>query len=828
MPTYDEVMKAASDADAQGHVEDAKNLLTIAKGMQQPQAEAGKPASAANPQSPQMSEGQGAQPDPSVRQEQPKATLAEAGKEVAKDTGIGAAVGAIAPELTMGAGAAIGMVPGLQPLGAAIFTGGEMMRGARIASMVLGAGQAALSSTAGQVAKATGATKGEQTGIELATGIAGPAVAGKVIELAGFVATPVKAAWKMANAYLSGEAGAAGTGSKAVEAARNKLAAPGTTSQPQIDFHATLKQGVEADLKAADAAAKQTMDAAKQHADAIAGTDSAAATRLMDDARTRAAKIQSDARERARVLDQATDGKLKTAQAVQKAADGHLQQVGHPREASDIGADIRKAVVGKQGEEKAARDAAYKQQTAERDATIAAKEAKGETIDKLPEMKQLKKEIDTLTLDTKAGQKAAGGLARVTDPESLRDLRKVREAVNNRRVQTGTDEAGNPTYQTFPTTFAALDDVRRKIGSALSGQAKEGYAAIGQQRARELYAKLSNIQGKYVGGEVQKQIQREYADATGDLTRFKVGKGKSSTATERLAPDTFVKDPATLPGQFFKTRQSYADLKSLTGNDQLAQKLASDHTAKSLQGMDSKQARAWFNKNQDWLRDEPGLNMHTDTYIRKLQQTERIGEKLGQRASALQSEKSKALGEGEKQGAEEVAGATKRAKDVSEGSVDTQARVMKEGEKASADIRKTAQAKAEGVMKQGYPAEATRKLLTTGTPEEVRYATQYIAGTPGGKKVIEQSVRGILRDSNPRNIEQLYQERVRPMLKDGQVIPNDRIIALDKQVQAVIDATRGGKPKPGAIAQLVRSALTATASTGAGHATRYELESEKE
>lgn len=792
----------------------------LSAGGDKPAAGAAKPSS----QSPQMAEGQGAQPDPNARQAQPKATIGEAAKEVAKNTGIGAAIGAVAPELTMGAGIAVGMVPGLQGVGAAIFTGGEMMRGARIASAVLGAGQAAMSSTAGQVAKASGATKGEQTGIELATGLVGPAVASKAIELGSFVATPLKAAWKLATNYVAGDVAA---GPKAVEAARNKLAAPGTTSQPQIDFHATLKQGVEADLKAADAAAKQTMDAAKQHADAIAGTDSAAATRLMDDARTRAGKIQSDARERARVLDEATNGKLKTAAAVQKAANHHLQQVGTPREASDIGADIRKAVVGKQGEEKAARDAAYKQQVAERDQTIAAKEAKGETIDKLPEMKQLKKEIDTLTLDTKVGQKAAGGLAKVTDPGSLTDLRKVREAVNNRRVQTGVDDAGNPTYQTFPTTFAALDDVRRKLGDALKGQAKEGYAAIGQQRARELYAKLSDIQGKYVGGEVQKQIQREYAEATGDLARYKVGRGKTSTATERLAPDTFVKDPATLPGQFFKTRQSYADLKSLTGNDQLAQKLASDHTAKSLQGMDSKQARAWWGKNQDWLRDEPGLNMQTDTYIRKLAQTERIGDKLGQRANALQSEKSKALGEGEKQSAAEIEGATARAKQVSEGSVDTQARVLKEGEKAAAEVRKTAQAKAEGVMKQGYPAEATRKLLTTGTPEEVRYATQYISGTPGGKKVIEQSVRGILRDSNPRNIEQLWQERVRPLLKDGQVIPNDRIIQLDKQIQAVVDATRGGKPKPGAIAQLVRAALTTSLSTAGGHATAYQTESEK-
>lgn len=759
---------------------------------------------APNMQSPQMSASQGAQPQERGPGQDPQ-TLAQSAGEVGKATAIGGLAGLAAPELMIGAGMALEATGVGAPLGAPLIAGGMVLRSARLASAGIGALQSAISSTAGQVARAQGATPGEQTGVELGVGL-GAGVAGKAIaNTIGYVAGgPLKTIVSAVQRFANGGEMPVG---KAVKLAQENLSKAGSATAPQVDFHAMLSQGVAADIQASNKAADDVIRAAQQHADRIAATDAEAAKRIMDDARTRASQIQSEARTRARVLDAATDGKLKTAQQVQKAADSYLTGVGQPKEISDIGNDIRQSVTQKQGGLVEARNKAYQDAVKQRDAIVAEKEAAGNTITNQPELKQLQKDIDRLTLDTKAGQKAAGGRAEVTDQAQLRDLRNVREAISNRRVQTGVDEAGNPTYQTFKTTFGALDDIRRRIGEKLGGQAAEGYSAIAQGRAQELYARLSDIQNKYVGGDIQKTLQQRYAAETGDIAKFKEGTGKAVTAMNRLQPDTFVKDPATLPGAFFKSQQSYRDLRELTSPEKATQ-LAQQYVAKNLQGKSSQQATSWLRSQSDWLREEPGIAMSADTYVRKLQQTERVADKLGKRATGYQSSKEQTLAAGAKESAAEVEGATKRASAAAEGSVKTQQEVRVAGEKEAAGIRKAAGERAEVLRKGNFPAEATRKLLTTGSPEEISYATKALAGMPGGKKAIEGSVRGVLRDANPRNIGQLWDERIGPMLRDGNLLPKSEYMKLEADVKRVIAAADGGgKPKVGAVAALVRSAL---------------------
>ena len=833
MPTFDEVMNAAAAADAQGNHEDAKQLLTIAKGLQgqgqQPTAEPQQPQQQQTVRNPFTDP----EPTPAAQPKlSPKDTVEKAlgSKDVLEkmknstnqnpavaDAGVtGGALGAMSPELVGGAGRALMAVPTpwTEVAGAALMAAAPLMRSARVVDTAVGALSGASAEGAKGVAKALGASPMVAEGVGLAAGT----VAGLPKEIANGIGAFAHGGVNLVRKLVGSEV----SESAAIRAARDGIAKPGVSSQPQTDFHAALAQSVESDLKASRLHADKIEADARAHADQLAQTDSAAAQRIVSDAKQRADSIRNAARTRADALDKATNGKLKTAAAVQKQQDAELAKVGTPREASDIGNDIRRTVTDRQGAEIEARKTAYQNLQNQRDAIVAQKEGQGQMIGQMPEMKQLQKDIDVLTLDTKVGQKAAGGKALVTDQAQLRDLRGVREAISNRRVQSGVDENGNPTYTTFKTTFQALDDIRRRIGQQLAGEAKEGYAAISQQKAQEIYARLSDIQNKYVGGDIQKQMQSGYAEATGDLAKYRVGGGKKVTAVDRLDPQTFVRDPATLPGQFFKSQQSYRDLKELMGNDGQVRQLASDYVARSLLGKDSKQAAAWLKQNNDWIREEPGLAMQADSYVKKAAQIERLGDKFASRTNAYQREKQTTLDTAAKESTREVEEGTKRASQAAEGSLQTQERVRKAGAENAAAVRKAAEEKADAVMKQGFPAESTRKLLTTGSKEEVEYAIKAVAGTPGGKKAIEGAVRGVLRDTNPRNVQQLWEERVMPMLQYGNVLPAPVFKKLQSDVAKLVAATNG-KPQPGLFAKLVRNAMVsegAMAVTGIRHGER--------
>ena len=54
-------------------------------------------------------------------------------------------------------------------------------------------------------------------------------------------------------------------------------------------------------------------------------------------------------------------------------------------------------------------------------------------------------------------------------------------------------------FRIFPNSFEALDDVRRKLGDAAFNKSEEGYGALGQNIAKDLYSKVSAIQLKYAG-----------------------------------------------------------------------------------------------------------------------------------------------------------------------------------------------------------------------------------------------------------------------------------------------------------------------------------------
>ena len=695
----------------------------------------------------------------------PAPTIASAAKSIAGSTAFGGIAGALSPEIVTGIGMAASFIPGIgEAVGPALMETGTAMRGMRLAEAGAGAVSGLVSESAGQAVEAGRGTKAEADAARLVGGMLTPG-AGAV---AGAVAKPAKLAWNFAQKVIGGEQSIP----KAVEVARENLAKLSEAGQPQTAMHAMLQKGVEADRQAADKAADAVMADAHKRAASIAQSDAATATRLVDEARTRADQIRAEAAQRANVLDKASAGKLATANRVLAQAAPELAKVGQVSELSDIGNTLRQAATAKQGEEIAARNSAYQATVAERDAAVKAKEEAGQTVGDTAAMASLKKELNSKL----SGE---GGFAKTTDAGIRRVYQQVHDAVN-------------PSDQKL--SFEALDQVRRRLGDVIAGnQSPEGYEAIGKQAAQKMYAQISRAQEEFAG-EAQKTLQSEYAAASGDLTRFGSKAGKKLTAVDRIDPEKFAGDAKALPKAFFNSQQSVRDAKELTGNPQLVGRQAADYAARSMQGMSAKQAQAWVRDNNDWMREIPGLPQRSAAYAQKLAQIERVNEGLQKRAALKAKESELTRGGAASTAEKERQAGLEEAGRIARGTEEAKQRVVAEGSKAASAAREQAFAPAKGIetiLKGGEAPEAVRNLLLNGKPEQTRRAAAMLAGEPGGKQVLEQSVRQSMRNMTEGNLRQQWTERIRPMLSDGKMIPPERLKALDEDVNRLLRAYKG-------------------------------------
>lgn len=757
--------------------------------------------------------------------EQPEArppqTLKGSLGAIGTSTALGAAVGALSPEIVTGLGIAASFIPVVDVAAPALLATGQAMRAGRLGAIGFGAASGLTSETAGQVAEAAGAGKGTAAAARLVGGGV-PNVAAEAASVTSkFVPTALKTAWKAVQSIAGYEPDAA----KAVQVAKENMAKMGEAGQPQTAMHAMLQKGVETDRQAAEKAANDVMT--KAHADAakLAQTDAAAATKLVDDAKVRADQIRQESAKRANVLEKASDNKLSTATKVLAQAQPELNKVGQVTELSDIGNTLRTAAIETQGAKIAARNTTYKELQTKRDAIVNEKEAAGKTIDLMPEMKELRAEIGKYTLSNEKGRAAAKGLARATDPGVRRAYESVEEAIRNRRVQVGTDpDTGAPKFQTFKTSFEAIDAVRRRLGDALAGGADaEGYSALGKGIAGKLYDRLSKIQEAFVGKDaagrnIQRELQSGYAEGTEGLKGFGTGAGKRLTATDRVDPERFNADPKTLPKYFFNSQQSVRDAKELTGNPVLVEQQAANYTARSMQGMSAKQAKNWIQENSDWMREIPGLQKNATAYASKLEQIERINDKLGKRAAATAKESEIARVKGLESAEKERQAGIEEASKAARGSAETQKRLQEEGSKAANAAQETAFApakKLEDILKSGEAPEAVNKLLTSGKPEQTRLASSYLASQPGGQKVLEASVRQVMRNMNENTLRSEWTNRLRPMLDNGKMIPPERLAVLEKDVNRILDSYKG-KDKTSLVQRHIAAALATAANVGVG------------
>ena len=582
----------------------------------------------------------------------------------------------------------------------------------------------------------------------------------------------------------------------------------------------------------------------------------AEAQALLDKAHADAAALRLDAAKRQETLTKASDGKSKWAAGILKMMQPKLAAVGEARNPSKIGKDLEDRIaVQKEATDKALEDSDAVLRP-ERDKAIASEERKGNFLIDSPEMKALSDEMHEVLLTSAKGREASRvttesgekvGKARVTETGVKRAFENMQEALKNRRVAVEWDDNGTPTkYETFKTSFEAIDQLRRKLQKAAFGKEAEGYEALGQKLAKTWYNKLAHAQEAYLGepgpNNIQNKLQTNYKARLEEGEKFKTRMGRVALEQDKTSK---------MAESFFKDQNGVRDLKELVGSDELVHRAGADYLAGKLQGQDAAYVRKYLSdvKNKDWLDEMPEVKAKAENYLKELESGEALLARRADVAKKLQTragEQQKAAGEvgaqAEKAGAKLVGeaksagskleqeakaaikpvqknadqAAAQKLRDakteaqqvsvkaradaaMAKAKADAEAaRIKSESAKAAGDlqkqkfaeakaIRQQAQAKVDAIVKGGTRTEDIEKLINHSPVDQVAAAGKMLAGMPDGQRAWVESVTRVVVKKSPAQLENWWEVRGRDIAKLGGASAAD-VAKLDAGVAAIAKA----------------------------------------
>lgn len=227
--------------------------------------------------------------------------------------------------------------------------------------------------------------------------------------------------------------------------------------------------------------------------------------------------------------------------------------------------------------------------------TAAAREAAGESFVNSPGMKAVKKAIDDRLKTT-------------TDRTLANNLEKLRDALFVGRTETSmTPTVGVRPTAMFPAekttkvvaapTFKSAEDIRRFLGDAASGVTAEGYEAIGQNLARDLYGQLSEAM-KSFSPEFGSYLQR-YKDLSSQIESAGTKLGKALIGVEKDAPGYYAVDASKVADRAFSSPESISTLiDAMGGNKQPVMAMAERYFANELAGKTTEQARKFLTSDK--------------------------------------------------------------------------------------------------------------------------------------------------------------------------------------------------------------------------------------
>jgi len=193
-----------------------------------------------------------------------------------------------------------------------------------------------------------------------------------------------------------------------------------------------------------------------------------------------------------------------------------------------------------------------------------------------------------------------------------------------------------PTKINLPPTFEGLEIMRRRIGDAAFGAPQEGYQAIGQDLAREIYGKLSDSMKQY-SPEFSKYLS-DYAKFSEPLrvTGSRVGKALVDEQLHGKGANYAVVAAEDIPKRVFKNRESFGALvDALGGNKQLAEAEAKKYFAAEMEKLasDPKKLEAFIRDNRTMLNLTNARDM-AESYIARASAFAKRGEAAKTRVGA--------------------------------------------------------------------------------------------------------------------------------------------------------------------------------------------------
>jgi len=169
-----------------------------------------------------------------------------------------------------------------------------------------------------------------------------------------------------------------------------------------------------------------------------------------------------------------------------------------------------------------------------------------------------------------------------TDPALVNQLRTMQRALFE-----GTENAR--------PSFASSETIRRKIGDAAFGAPEEGYQAIGQQLARDLYTRLSNAMREY---EPSFGTYLDNYRTLSEPLRVAASRlGKALTGTEANAPNYFSAPAQSLPGRAFSSPENVRGLMDALGGREPVLAAAERYFATQLVGKTAAEARQFLGRD---------------------------------------------------------------------------------------------------------------------------------------------------------------------------------------------------------------------------------------
>lgn len=462
------------------------------------------------------------------------------------------------------------------------------------------------------------------------------------------------------------------------------------------------------------------------------------------------------------------------ADRVVTKAQSNVHSIGNAdADMTDIGKVHRQSVLKQFSEEELSRNAEYQAKKAERDAIVSSKEAENDLLNTLPEYEQAVKELNDLLLVGKISPEVK--TATETEGSVLSSYQKIKDALSPvlKEVDIATVDSlraagvpirmgvnpktGEPAaYRVFQPSFNAIDTLRRKLGDVAFGEEKVGFEGLGQNIAKKWYGKLSDIQSKYVG-EVQDELQAGWELSSGLLERFKGGPGFKVLKTEKLSPEMFSQDANKIPSMFFSNKEGPARLVALTKDPTMVEKTASDYVASNLRGKSADQARSWIDRNE-FLRapEMKNVKAKAESYAQQLEGAET-------RSSGIKS--------------------TGQAKEKL--ALEEQARGIAESKKISEEGK----ARIQLILGDRFPEQRISDLLNSKSKVLWQEVASVLQGSPQGKELIGRALSQHLADIAERGgksfaaVDALREVR-EPLISTG-LATDVQLDSLEKQLNAI-------------------------------------------